>query len=126
MQGAAGMSGLQQKVRTDARGMDWMQRMQAAGIGLQTGQMGTDALGKATSSYDNAYNAMTDAYGNYISGVGNLASLTENNRQYNAGQTMGAAQGLTNAVPGYQNMQQSAAGLQSPQYNSQPHQPAYQ
>ena len=125
MQGAAGLSGLQQKVRTDARGQDWMQRLQAAGIGLASGQMGTDALGKATSSYDNAYNAMTDAYGNYISGVGNLASLTENNRQYNAGQTSSSAQGLTQAVPNFQNAQQSAAGLHTPRFNTQQFQPAY-
>ena len=103
LQEAAGLSGLQQSVRRDASDQDWQQRLQAAGIGLNLGSQGTDALSKASSSLNTSAGIMGDAYGDYMSGYGQMRGLDENARQFDAGQKMQAAQGLTGAVPAYQN-----------------------
>lgn len=99
MQGAQGLSGLQQQVRQDARGEDWKQRMEAAGIGLNIAGQGTNALSQATGAYNDALGAYGGMYGDYIGGLGNMGNLTENARQYNYSQAGNLAQGLTGARP---------------------------
>lgn len=103
MQGAAGLSGLQQQVRQDARNEDWQQRLQAAGIGLQAGQQGTDALGRVASGYENLLGSVSGLYGNYMNTLGNLAQTTEGARQYNYTQAGNLAKGLIGARPAFDN-----------------------
>lgn len=99
MTGAAGMSGLQQQVRSGAREQDWQERLSAAGIGLDLGSQGTDAMGKAAGAYESAAGNLTDMYGNYMQGVTNMGNLTENARQYNYSQAGDLAGGMTGARP---------------------------
>ena len=101
MQGAAGLSGLQQNVRQDASQQDWQQRMEAAGIGLQAGQQGTDALSQATGAYGDAYNMFGGVYGDYMGGLAQMGGLTEDARQFNYTQAGDLAQGLTGARPAF-------------------------
>lgn len=99
---AAGLSGLQQNVRTDARDEDWKQRMETAGIGLNLAGQGTDALSTATGAYTDALGAYGGMYGDYIGGLSNMGNLTENARQYNYSQAGNLAQGMTGALPAFQ------------------------
>lgn len=112
MQGAQGLSGLQQQVRQDARGEDWKQRMEAAGIGLNLAGQGTDALGRATGAYNDALGTLGNVYGNYMQGVGNMAGITENARQYDKGYLADLTQGLTGARPA---MDKTFYGMYQPQ-----------
>lgn len=103
MQGAQGLSGLQEQVRGGARADDWKQRMEAAGIGLNVAGQGTNALSQATGAYNDALGAYGGMYGDYASGLANMGNLTENARQYNYSQAGNLAQGLTGARPAFDN-----------------------
>lgn len=105
MQGAAGLSGLQQGVRQGARQQDWSERMQAAGIGLDAGKMGTDAMGRVAGAYGDALGNATNLYGNYMNTMGNMANTTEGARQYDTGYSASLAQGLSGARPTYDALQ---------------------
>lgn len=104
MQGAAGLSGLQQQVRQDARTEDWQQRLQAAGVGLQAGQQGTDALGRVASEYSNMLGSVSGLYGNYMGALGNMANTTEGARQYDKSYLSSLAGGMTGAMNDFTGM----------------------
>ncbi|RLC09963.1 MAG: hypothetical protein DRI24_20990 [Deltaproteobacteria bacterium] len=126
MEGAAGLSGLQQGVRSDARQQDWQERLSAAGIGLNVAGQGTNAMNSASGAYNQAYNSMAGMYGDYMGAMGNMGNLTENARQFDNNYGAGLAKEMTNAVPSYQNAQQASAGRGSLQGANKQWQPSYQ
>ncbi|RLA59934.1 MAG: hypothetical protein DRQ89_13465 [Epsilonproteobacteria bacterium] len=99
MSAAAGQSANQQGILKNARTEDWEQRLSAAGIGLNVAGQGTNALNVATGAYSDAMGMYGDMYGDYVGGIGNMANLTENARQYNYSQAGDLAKGLTTAIP---------------------------
>ena len=115
MEGAAGLSGLQQGVRQGARERDWKERMEAAGIGLNLAGQGTNAMSQAAGAYGNAASNLSNMYGNYMQGIGNMGNLTENARQYNYSQAGGLASGMTGARPA---MDQTNYGQFKPQMDT--------
>ncbi len=110
IQSAAELSGLQQNVRQNARNQDWSQRMQAAGIGLNTAGQGTDALGRAAGAYGDAASNIAGMYGDYMSNYGQMMGLDENARQFGANNQLATNQFLASAVPNFTDVQSTQYG----------------